>query len=61
MKVYGLYAVTMGIVASFFWAFKNYYARKTIERKIFNMTDFALDQSLTQNILCTMIFFVYLT
>ena len=61
MKVYGIYAVLMGIGASGCWAFKNYYARKTIENTNYAMTDFALDQSLTQNTVCTLLFLIYLS
>ena len=47
MRMYGLFAVAMGLTAPFFWTIKAFYTRKSIQDKIFHSTwDLAIDSKL---------------
>ena len=61
MQVYGGIAVLFAVLAPFFWTFKAFFARKSLESKLFfTMKDLALDSALLHSSSQTVLFCIYL-
>lgn len=62
MKMYGLYAVLMGLCGPICWTIQSYYLRLSIERKSFgSVFDLSIDTMLFQGLIQTLMYAVYMS
>ena len=61
MKMYGIYAVLMGLCGPIVWCIRSYYLKKCIKRDAFVVVDLAIDHKLIMSMIQSLLFVIYLT
>ena len=60
MRIYGFYAVLMGLTAPFIWTFKAFYIRLSLHNKLWPIFDLSIDQMFYYGIASSVLFFIYI-
>ena len=60
MQIYGVIAVSFGILTPIFWTIRAYYVRLTVEDKSFDVLDMSVDTLFFQFFIALIIYLIYL-